>query len=152
MGETEEETKLQFINNPNLEPKLSNTGFGHQKKKNLQQNLHHAVTSLSIKFKRVSILEVKIRLWPTESNELMNQARLGEAATDDLQPAGQSAVGRRGVVRDYRERVLQPLTQAVFWDDDFMRKAWQWQQQMDDEIHPVTLRNTDTRCAQPSWA
>lgn len=51
----------------------------------------------------------------------MNQARLGEGATDDLQ----SAVGRRGVVRDYRERVLQPLTQAVFWDDDFMRKAWQ---------------------------
>lgn len=62
MGETEEETKLQSINNPNLEPKLSNTGFGHQKKKNLQQNLHHAVTSLSIKFKHVSILEVKIRL------------------------------------------------------------------------------------------
>lgn len=63
MGETEEETKLQSINNPNLEPTLSNTGFGHQKKKkNLQQNLHHAITSLSIKFKRVSILEVKIRL------------------------------------------------------------------------------------------
>lgn len=53
----------------------------------------------------------------------MNQARLDEGATDDLQPAGQSAVGRRGVVQDYRERVLQPLTQAVFWDDDFMRKA-----------------------------
>lgn len=50
MGETEQET---YILQHWIWP---------SKKKNLQQNLHHAVTSLSIKFKRASILEVKIRL------------------------------------------------------------------------------------------
>lgn len=62
----------------------------------------------------------------------MTQKRLGEGATVCVIPG---------------KRVLQPLTQAVFRDDDFTSEAWQWQ--MDDEIHPVILLNTDT---QPSRA
>lgn len=38
-----------------------------------------------------------------------------------------------------REWVLQPLTEAVFQDDDFMSEAWQRQRQIDDEIHPVSV-------------
>lgn len=43
---------------------------------------HRVVTSLSIKLKCANILEVQIKLWPAESNDLMNQAGQSKAASD----------------------------------------------------------------------
>lgn len=42
-------------------------------------NLHHVVTSLSIKLKRVNVLEAgKIKPRPAQSNDLMNQTGLSK--------------------------------------------------------------------------
>lgn len=58
-----------------------------------EYNLHRVVTTLSIKLKCVNTLELKIKPWPVESNDLMNQTGAVEGATGELEPARESNAG-----------------------------------------------------------
>lgn len=57
----------------------------------------------------------------------MNQTGLSKGVTAELR--GEWCVREQGV----------GAAEVIFWDDDFMSEAWQWQRLMDDEIHPVNV-------------
>lgn len=65
-----------------------------------EYNLHRVVTTLSIKLKCVNTLELKIKPWPVESHDLMNQTGAVEGATGELELPASPLQGREQCVRE----------------------------------------------------
>lgn len=129
-------TTHQFIHQSNQQSKAENTfkrcfviSIWSSHTVHPEINLRRVVTSLTIKLECANILGWSSN--PDVQRVMTPWIIAGWLVSSSL------LWGRNGVWES-REWVLRPLTEAIFWDDDFMTEVWRWQRQM-DEIHPVNM-------------